>query len=421
MRTVLTRLAGFAGFPLLSAVVPLFVMPIIARLAGPLGWSSIGSGLAIGIFASTVILFGWNIDGPVRVARAGTADARLHIYGESIGTRLLLSIIVMPLTALLTGVISVPTQRLDAILIALAAASGGLSPAWYFIGIGNPKLLGIVDTIPRVLASLASIPLLLISGQIWIYAALQLGASAIILWIFVQIAPGSKGKPSYTVWKPGSLRGILRGQMAAAGVNLAGNAFGSTPVPIATATVSGPAASTFASADQLYRYALFPVVVLANAFQSWALELDGELGRRRQISAVGAHTLLGLIGGGLLAVLGPAVSSLMFGPDLAANQLTMLFYGLALCFLCVATPLQRNLLIPNGQASLVFRVTVAAALIGVTIMLIFGSLKSVEGVAFGMAASEAIVLLLLLKPSISVLQSGFTHSGSLKGAYDSTD
>jgi O-antigen/teichoic acid export membrane protein len=407
MRTVLTRLAGFAGFPLLSAVVPIFVMPIIARIAGPLGWSSIGSGLAIGIFASTVILFGWNIEGPVRIARSGDVQVRLRIYGESIGTRLLLCIVVMPVAAALVYLISAPAHRVDAILIALSAASGGLSPAWYFIGIGNPRLLGVVDTIPRVVASLISIPLLLITGQIWLYAAMQLIATVVTMRIFLHLAPGSRGKAPKIVWKLGDMLCILRSQAAAAGVNLAGNAYGSTPVPIATATVSGPGASNFASADQLYRYALFPVVVLANAFQGWALEFDGEQGRRRQLVAIGAHVLLGVVGGALLAVFGPLVSSIMFGPALAAGQVTSVFYGLALCFLCIAAPLQRNVLIPAGRASLVFGVTVAAALAGVSTMVVFGTLKSVDGIAFGMAASEAIVLLLLIKPSIKALRSDY--------------
>jgi O-antigen/teichoic acid export membrane protein len=238
---------------------------------------------------------------------------------------------------------------------------------------------------------------------------MQLTASAVILVIFFQAAPGGQGKPPETEWKLGVIVCTLRSQIAAAGVNLAGNAYSSTPVPIATATVSGSLASNFASADQLYRYALFPVVVLANAFQGWTLEVGGESGRRRQLAAIGAHGLLGVVGGALLAIFGPAVSSIMFGPALAAGHIAALFYGVSFGFLCVASPLQRNLLIPAGRATLVFWVTVAAAVFGVATMLIFGSLNSVDGIAFGMAASEAIVLLLLLPPSLKILHSGFAR------------
>ncbi|MDQ0825142.1 O-antigen/teichoic acid export membrane protein [Arthrobacter sp. B2I5] len=404
MKTVIKRLAGFAGFPLLSAVVPLFVMPILARLAGEQGWSSISSGLAIGIFSSTVIVFGWNIDGPVRLARTPRSAERLVIYGESLSSRLVLCAVVFPITTLLAGVISAPSHRLEAILIALASASGGLSPAWYFIGTGNPRLLGFVDTIPRVVASVASIPLLLVTEQIWTYAVMQLAATAVTLWFFFQAIPGAQGNLPSIVWSRKAIQQNLRSQMAAAGLNLAGNAYGSTPVPIATATVSGTAASNFASGDQLYRYALFPVSVLANAFQSWTLEVAGEAGRRRQLAAITAHTILGIVGGVLLASLGPLVSGLMFGPNLATNQLTAIFYGLALCFLSIAAPLQRNLLIPNGRGAYVFWVTVTAAATGVTTMLVFGQLNFVEGIAFGMAASEALVLILLLPASIKTFR-----------------
>lgn len=61
MKTVILRLGGFVGFPLLGILTPLLLLPVIARVAGPTGWASIVSAIAIGSFGATAILWGWNI------------------------------------------------------------------------------------------------------------------------------------------------------------------------------------------------------------------------------------------------------------------------------------------------------------------------------------------------------------------------
>lgn len=55
MKPVLLRLAGFTLLPLLVLVLPFFILLIVARVAGPSGWSSITAGQAIGVLAATMI------------------------------------------------------------------------------------------------------------------------------------------------------------------------------------------------------------------------------------------------------------------------------------------------------------------------------------------------------------------------------
>jgi len=75
MTTVLRRLTGFTLLPLLSLVTPFLLMPVIARVAGGGGWSSVVAGQAVGTFGATVVFWGWNVVGPVQAARAETAPA----------------------------------------------------------------------------------------------------------------------------------------------------------------------------------------------------------------------------------------------------------------------------------------------------------------------------------------------------------
>jgi len=401
MRPLLLRVLGFGGLPLISAIVPLLVTPLIARIAGPDGWSSISSGMAIGIFAAATILFGWNIEGPIRVASAARRGIRAVVYRESLATRFALTALVLPATAAVVAAISRPENRLDAIVIALATALGGLSPAWYCIGIGKPRLLAVVDTVPRVIAAGLAIPALLAWHQVWVYGLLLGLSSLASLVVFPRAAGIALSESKLTLQEVWSITKRLS-PVAASG--LAGNAYGSTPVPIATALVSPASASSFASADQIYRYALFPVIVLGNALQSWTLEARGRLGQRRQLIGLALHAILGICGAVFLAVLGPWLTGLLFGSAVSATPAASAYYGLSFFFICIASPLQRNLLIPARRAQLVLMSTVIAAVVGVAIMLVAGAAKSADAIAMGLAASEGLIVLILVVPAIAVVR-----------------
>jgi PST family polysaccharide transporter len=357
--------------------------------------------MAIGIFAAATILFGWNIEGPIRVASASRTGVRSVAYRESLATRLALTVLVLPAAATVVAVVSRPENRLDAIVIALATSLGGLSPAWYCIGIGKPRLLAAVDTLPRVIAAGLAIPALLVWHQIWVYGLL-LGLSSLAS---VMVFPRAAGidLPETRL----SLReiwSITRRLSPVAVGGLAGNAYGSTPVPIATASVSAASASSFASADQIYRYALFPVIVLGNALQGWTLEARGSVGQRRQLIGLALHFILGICGAAFLAVLGPWLTGLLFGSAVSATWAASAYFGLSFFFICIASPLQRNLLIPARRAKLVLTSTVIAAIAGLAIMLLAGAANNADAIAMGLAVSEGLMVLILIVPATAVFR-----------------
>lgn len=410
MRSLLVRVLGFGGLPLVSAIIPLLVTPLIARIAGPEGWSSISSGMAVGIFAATTILFGWNIEGPIRVASATGTDVRALVYRESLATRLALTVLVLPATAAVVAAVARPENRLDAIVIALATALGGLSPAWYCIGIGRPRLLAVVDTVPRVIAAGLAIPALLAWHQVWAYGVLLALSSLASLVFFPRAAGITLPEAKLSVQKIWLLTKRL---FPVAFSGLAGNAYGSTPVPIATASVSPASASSFASADQIYRYALFPVIVLGNALQSWTLEARGRLGQRRQLVGLALHFVLGICGAVFLALWGPWLTGLLFGSAVSASQAGSTYFGLSFFFICIASPLQRNILIPARRARLVLISTVIAAIVGLAIMILAGSAENADAIALGLAVSEALMVLILLVPATFVFKNAsYQRSGT---------
>jgi O-antigen/teichoic acid export membrane protein len=403
MKTVLLRLSGFAILPLLSLITPLLLLPIVSSIVGANGVSSIVSGQAIGTFAATILLWGWNVEGPVAIARSTAAIERGSIYAQSMRTRLLLSVAVLPLTAVVSAAIAVPAFRVEAISMALASGFAGMSPAWFCIGLGQPKLLAIFDTVPRFLATALSAPLLILSHQVWAYAGVLAVATTFSLWVFHRgYSPGQS-------WFPSSLGEALWGlrrQRHTAGINIAGSAYATTPAPIATVTSSAAVSGSIASADTLYRLGIFTVVALGNAFQGWAIEPGIANRVQRHRAAVWAHVALGGIGAVIITALGPAVSGLIFAGQARATTLVCLYYGVAFFFLSASTPLIRNLLIPSGRQAYILWCTVISAALGIIAMLVAGLTGNPTAIPLGMALSEIILWLVLILPALRTLRDG---------------
>ncbi|GAA4029871.1 hypothetical protein GCM10023063_09900 [Arthrobacter methylotrophus] len=401
MKPVLLRLAGFTLLPLLTLVLPFLLLPVISRVAGAPGWSSITSGQAIGVFAATIILWSWNISGPVSVARSREPHDRASIYSKSMRTRIVIGVLVLPIMSIIAAFVAHDGYRLDAVTMAWSTALTGFSPAWYGIGTGQPRILALYDTIPRFCGALLSVPLIIATGQIWIYGVLAVLAT-ITASVAFQLRFGEPG-----TWFPRRPANVVREILPEAGtaaINFAGSAYASSPVPIATATVPlATATAGFASADSIYRFGLFSVVAVGNTFQSWTLEGKPEGARRRHEVALVTHLVLGAAGALGLGFLGPWASGILFGDPVKADSLTSAFYGLSFFFLSASTPLIRNLLIPAGHQKTVLLWTGLSASIGVAFMVVAGLGSNVPGVALGMALSEALLFFGLLVPASRLL------------------
>ena len=397
MKTVLLRLSGFAVLPLLSLNTPLLLLPIVSTIVGGEGVSSVISGQAIGTFAATVLMWGWNVEGPVAIARAADDSERRAIYAQSMRMRVTLLAVVIPVVVVVIALVAVPSFRLDAIWMGLATAMAGMSPAWFCIGLGRPKLLAAYDTVPRFLATVVAAPLLLATGQLWLYTAL-LALTTVIALVAFHRRFARAGR-----WFPTSLGEslrLLRQQGNTAGINVAGSAYASTPAPIATVTSPPLQSGSLSTADTLYRFGIFTVVALGNAFQSWVIEPGIANRRERHRLAMWAHAVLGVAGGAILTGFGPWVSELLFAGEARATPLVCFFYGLSFFFLSASTPLIRNMLIPAGRQPLVLRWTLFSAVSGVAAMVTFGLTGFSMGIPLGMAFSEAALFVALLAPAL---------------------
>ena len=396
MRSLMLRLAGFTGAPILSALAPFIILPVISRIVGAEGWANFSAGQSIGILGMVGVLFGWGIVGPVRVARSTSTQERAVILHESIRSRLLTALIAVPAAAIATFLVSGPSYRWESVAIAVAMTVGGFTPAWFCIGQGNPRGLMIFDAMPKLASSLVALPIVALTGQVLWYPVLLLAFTVPAFAVHARLTAHGDARGDA---RPRGLTAVLRTLVPTAAIDAAGNAYGSTAIPIATAGLSADDASAFASADRAYRIGTLAVVAVANAFQSWVLEPHGHDVRRRHQTALLAHVGLGLAGGLAIALLGPWATAVLFGADVAAQPLPSALFGVAFVCISIATPLIRNLLIPADRFRTVFAATITAAAVGLVIMIAGSAAGSAAVVSLGVAASEFAALAVLLIPA----------------------
>ncbi|MDK9347715.1 hypothetical protein FAM23867_001805 [Propionibacterium freudenreichii] len=408
---VMRRLAGFTGWPLLSLVTPLVAMPIIARFVGD-GWSGVVTAMSIGTFGSNLAIWGWSYAGPALVAQASETE-RARLYTESVCSRLLMLVFVLPATMIVTLLLAPTSVRLPAVLVASAFTMGALSPQWFCIGVGRPKLLGLYDTLPRVIATIASVPIMLWTQSMIAYPLLLIATLLIALWLFPRRVITTPAPSSVTLrdaWRS------IRSMASIASASIVGVAYSYAPVPIATALLLSIDSSRFASADQLYRYALFAVTALGNALQGWALEVEGPAGRRRHHAAIALHAVLGLLGAAGIAFVGPWATRVLFGAQVAAGPSLTAWYAVAFLFISASTPFLRNILVPNGRQKTVLLATMTAAVLGIIVMVLAGLDNRAAGIAAGLALSEALIMAVTTLPALRVLSARYgsrmTPSGS---------
>lgn len=398
MRSLVLRFAGFTGAPIISALAPFIILPVVSRIVGDAGWANFSTGQSVGILGMVGVLFGWGVLGPVRVARAGSDHERAAILRESLRSRIPLSILVVPAVGVVTWLICSDAYRVESVAVAVVMAAGGLTPAWFCIGEGNPRGVMLFDAIPKLVASLIALPVIALTGQVLWYpillAVLTLPSFAAHAWLTIS----AHAHPAHA---PRAVLVVLRTLVPTAAIDATGNAYGSTAIPIATAGLAPADASAFASADRAYRIGTLAVVAVANAFQAWVLDRGVVDARRRHLAALVTHAFLGVLGGAAIALLGPWATGLVFGAKVAAQPVPCMLYGVAFLCISLATPLIRNILIPASRFRVVLIATVAAAVVGLGIMLMGAQLGSAAMIATGVASSEFTALVILSTASLA--------------------
>ncbi|WP_375401452.1 lipopolysaccharide biosynthesis protein [uncultured Amnibacterium sp.] len=276
--------------------------------------------------------------------------------------------------------------------MALTVALGSMSPTWYSIGLGRPGLIAKYEVFPRIVATAACIPTVVLTGKIYLYPIIVCAGSLLGIALYSVKVGNLASSRVPNMWA--ILKSIRQNGRDTLTVIIAGS-YSISPVTIASVVVSTKSVALFSAADKIYRVSLFGVQAFGNAFQGWVAESNSLSKTRllswRMNSALLVHSVLGIVGGAVLAFGGPFFTELLFGPDLMAPSLTCIFYGVAFLAVSVNTSTGRHVLVPLGMTKSVFLSTIIGAAVGVVLMIVLGLSYGADGLSAGFAASEVAV------------------------------
>ncbi|VXC53396.1 lipopolysaccharide biosynthesis protein [Plantibacter sp. T3] len=385
---LVSRVFGFSSSAAILALLSLVSIPALISELGTTAWSGLAVGQAIGVVGSIAVAWGWGVVGPASIARR-EAESQRRYYESSLVPRLILLI---PASMAIAGIawLLPLADHAASFLQALAIASYGAASPWYFIGRGMPKQMFLVDTLPRVLVTLAGIAFLYLGADARIYAGLQLaGTIAVVVLTHLAIV-GTQRKPAATA--SAGLRRMtfrLRRQVPALSTAAVAASYLALPL-IVMPTISPAAVAPFAMSDRFLKWTVTAITPVTQVLQGWIPARDGNF-RSRALPALHFSTLFGLACGSTVTFVAPFLSSLLSHNQIQLSLWATAGVGLMIWMTVISRVVSSAILIPLGGVRAVLHSALVGAAVGLLLLVPATLTFGYVGATWSIAVAEVCV------------------------------
>jgi O-antigen/teichoic acid export membrane protein len=381
--------AGYTVIPVITAITPFLVFPVLARVAGVDAWVAIAVGQSVGAFVALAVSVGLNVVGPTLVAEADPTR-RHELLRDGTRARLVVLPAGLVIAALISWVLSPPSNAGLAAVMSVALVLNGMSAAWYLIGVGRPGLFVSIELIPKAIATGLGGALLVWTGSAIWYPVLLI---VVALCSFVGFTLSNVR--ARELLRPG-LREVFRffaRRWEAALTETIGGAYATLTVSLVGGAATPTQAAAYVSGDKFFKLGQTIIGTMGNAFQARVASANGPKRRLHAAQSSLAHFVLGGSGFVAFVLLGPPLTALLFGSDVALETPTAAWFGVAAWALSMNTSIGRHVLLPAGHARSVLISVVVGAAVGVPSIILLARSFGAAGGAAGLAISESLVLI----------------------------
>ncbi|HTL41893.1 MAG TPA: polysaccharide biosynthesis protein [Pseudolysinimonas sp.] len=378
------RILAFAVVPFLSLLAPFLFLPVLARLAGADPWVAIALGQSVGGFAALVAGLGYPTLAPPRIAASDEARRR-RILATSLHVRLPVWLVAAMAAGVVAAVLAPSSHRPEAAVMATGMSLAGLAPTWYWIGVGRALPILWFEVLPRMAATLVAAGILLAGGDVLWYPILLIVA---MIAGHAVVYLREAGAELTRVDRSDAMM-ILRTHPPGVIAESAAGAYNALAVALVTGVSPVVEAAQYISGDKSYRIGQYSVSALGNALQGWVAETvdRAQLARRLRI-AVALHAGVGALGFLTFALLGPLLTRVLFGSEVAIDELAAVGFGLATLGIAIGTGCGRiGLVTLDARTAFMVCVLVASAF-GVVALLAGGAVWGATGAAWGLGITE---------------------------------
>jgi hypothetical protein len=345
---------------------------------------AIAVGQSVGGFAALVAGLGYQTLAPPQVA-VSDAERRRRILATSLHVRFPVWLVAAAVAGIVGALLAPASHRPEAAVMAVGMSLAALAPTWYWIGVGRALPILWFEVLPRMAATLLAAGILLAGGEVLWYPVLLIVAMiAGPAVVYVRVA----GSELFRMDRSDAAS-VLRTHPQAVIAETAAGAYNALAVALVTGVTPVAEAARYVSGDKSYRIGQYSVSALGNALQGWVAEAGErvQLGRRLRL-AVLLHAGLGVVGFITFALLGPLLTEVLFGSEVAIDRLTAVGFGIATLGIALGTACGRIGLITLGARTTFMVCVLAASAAGIAGLLIGGGMWGAAGAAWGLGIAE---------------------------------
>lgn len=360
IRFFIGALFGYLAAPILNAVSPLIALPAITAAYGGSAWVAVAIGQSLGGTAGIIVELGWGLTGSQRVARMAKRN-QAQTLAISLVTKALVGVPVIGIAVVATLLLA-PSDPLDAVLVALAAAISMFSAGWIFLGTLRPRLFLFTEVIPRAALIMLSGLMIHLGGPLLWYSG-GLLAAALIAPIAGALVLGVKWR-DFTLLSPRRAFTVVRYQSSALQVNIFSSIYISLGTTVATLGAAN-ATLLYASMDRIQR--MFQQVMTTQQYvlKGWVGRMvDPGIRIRRAIRATVISTILGVGFGAVFAFSSPLVAELVFSGTVEVTPLAAIICGINIAVICMSMSTGWVLLVALNKVSSIARSALVGACVG---------------------------------------------------------
>jgi PST family polysaccharide transporter len=386
------------GVRAVDQLLPLMVLPYLARTLGPANWGVFAIAQAFAMYGIVTVEYGFNFSGTRAVASARDRAAQLAELITGVFVAQLMLACIVTVAAVVARLLVPVFQRQPELLWAGLAFAilQGMNPVWYFTGQERIATIGTIAVGAKVLGTLAIFVLVRGPGDGWLVLACYAGAALLATaagyaLLLREIRPGrlSLNLIGRTL-RLGASMFIMR---VALMMHTAGNVFllGLLVVPHEVAF--------YAASDKLCRPVAWLLQPMNTALLPRLSHLVGARPDRAQQLASLAFSLQGAIGiaFGLTIGLGaPWMVDLLFGPGYGGAVAVLQVMAAIIPLMVLNAALVTQWMIPHGLDGPLNAVIVTSTAVNVVLALILAPRFGGLGMAWVTVVVESLILIGLL-------------------------
>jgi PST family polysaccharide transporter len=387
------------GVRAVDQLLPIVVIPFLARVLGADGWGLVASAQALAIYGIITVEYGFELAGTRAVARDRGSGARLtELISGIFATQLLLAVVVA-LAAVLVR-LTVPEFQDQPLLLWAALAFAilqGLYPLWFFVGQERIPLIATIGVGTKVLATIAIFLLVRGPGDGWIVLAAYAGAAFLATaagyaLMLRQVRPGRLDLELISrTLRLGFSMFVMRISVL---MHTAGNSF-------LLLLLGGPLqVAFFAAGEKLCRPAawlMHPVNVALLPRLSHLVEHSPDQARAMATLSILLMTAVGVAFGVAIGVLAPWLVHLLFGlPEYEPAVAVLRVMVLIIPLIVLNAALVSQWLVPHGLDRPLLLVVISGTILNLILALLFAGPFGGIGMAWITVTVEAYILIGLL-------------------------